>query len=247
MGGNRKKIFVLLGLIGASLLLILVQNLTHDDPSPAEAGQKPAREAGPPEGVEGPGAEDPSVGGGGGGEKKAPRDPEMEVVYAFDVSDKQKLVGYSDAVFVGRVEGQAGEEPLKTTIPGRTLPRAQFYVSVDEVIKGELSPNERVTVNQTGGQDPKTGKPIIVTAAGTGEHGDSIGGPLEPEKTYLFSTRYEDKEGWYSLSAQPFGSVPLEGPGRDDTLEEFREAEENQVDPLPDQEASGKDGGKAKK
>lgn len=210
-----------------------------------------------------PGVEAPSPGassdvfkdigtGEGKGQGKA-ETPTMEIAYVFDVADPRKLAGYSDAVFVGRVEEVVGEEPLTSTIPDSPgQPQTQFSVEVGKILKGEdtdrgVSRGESVTVNQRGGTDPETGKEVVVVAAVPAEpsaenedHSAAAAeeaiqaGLLEPGGTYLFSTRYNEREDWQGISGQPYGTRPLDGGLEDErVLDEYREAVENQVNPLP--------------
>lgn len=164
--------------------------------------------------------------------------PTMEITYTFDASDPRKLVGYSDAVFVGTVLARVGDKPLKTTIPDDPgQPQAQYEVRITTVVKSGKGPaaigaDQRVTVNQMGGTDPGTGREILVVPGGA----SAGGSPDEPLKTgaeYLLATRYNTARHWHDISAQPFGDIPLTSKTeRQRLLAAFHAAHENETDPL---------------
>ncbi len=154
----------------------------------------------------------------------------MEVAYGFDVKDEEKLVGFAENVFTGRVTGQVGSEDMPDPDSGDSgIPQTQFSVEPLENIKGELKGT--VTVNQQGGsikQDGKEKKVLI--------EGDPL---LEPGKEYLFVTRYEEDKDWYTIAAQPFGDVKVEDKEkRKKAKEKFEQAKKEQKD--PSKEFSGK-------
>ncbi len=144
--------------------------------------------------------------------------------HIFDVEDEKKLVGFSEHVFVGRVVERAGTKvapPLGAD--GAALPQTQFRVQVEDNIKGELGGD--VVVNQVGGLDQETGRLFVVD-------GDQL---LEPEQTYLFATRYDEKKGWHEIAAQGHSNVPFKGKStqeRKELKEKFKKAKQNQVDPF---------------
>ncbi len=146
---------------------------------------------------------------GGSGERiEGP--PTLEVLYSFDATDPRELAGYSDAVFVGRTLEMTGEEPLESSIPGRSQPQTQFEVEVVELISGDgLAVGERITVNQIGGVHSGTGETYVVSGVvGEGSHLDTL---LEPGKEYLLAVKRNEATGLYDISAQPHGDVPLSG------------------------------------
>lgn len=150
----------------------------------------------------------------------------MEVSYGFDVKDEEKLVGFAENVFTGRVIEQVGSEEMEDPGSGAEdsgIPQTQFAVQPLENIKGDLTGT--VTVNQQGGNLKQNGdeKKVLI-------EGDPL---LEPGEEYLFVTRYEDNEGWHTIAAQPFGKVRVEDKGeRKEVKEEFQQAKKKQKDPL---------------
>lgn len=147
----------------------------------------------------------------------------MEVSYGFEVKDEEKLVGFAENVFTGRVIEQVGSEEMpdpKAEGPG--IPQTQYAVEPLENVKGDLT--EPVTVNQQGGTLKQNGKSKKVLI-----EGDPL---LEPGKEYMFVTRYEKNKDWYTIAAQPFGDVKIEDKEkRKQTKEEFEKAKKNQKDP----------------
>ena len=138
--------------------------------------------------------------------------------YAFDARDERRLVGYATNVFIGRVAGEAGNEGAPLSGPGeKVLPQTQFSVEVLENVKGALGGT--VTVNQTGGYTEEGRKARV--------EGSSL---LEPGREYLFATGYDEEKGWYTVVAQPFGAVLIEGEERRAQIgERFERAEEEQI------------------
>lgn len=165
-----------------------------------------------------------------------PRANVMESIHAFDTTDPRKLVGYSDAVFVGQVVRKTGDDPIRSSIPGDTQPRSQYEVRVEDPIKaGGLDEGATLTVNQKGGEDQKTGEDWVVEGVVNDRHyRDEM---LVEGRRYLFSVRYNEREGRYDLSIQPQGKVPLDGASRkeqEDLVTAFGRAETEQVDPMAD-------------
>lgn len=116
----------------------------------------------------------------------------LEPVYSVDLSDKRKLVGMSHNVFVGTVKKQLG---AKTRGLG---PETQFEVEVLENIKGDLK--GQVTVNQQGGYQDGT---LYVMEGDSFSKGGTEEGLLDIGGTYLFATRYSEKENWYTIISYP--------------------------------------------
>ncbi|MGB3681512.1 MAG: hypothetical protein WA990_03395 [Rubrobacteraceae bacterium] len=147
----------------------------------------------------------------------------IEVSYGFDVKDEEKLVGFSENVFTGRVIEQVGNEEMAD--PGSEdsgIPQTQFSVEPLEDIKGETK--DTVTVNQQGGSIKQDGdkKKVLI-------EGDPL---LEPGKKYMFVTRYEENKDWYTIAAQPFGDVKVEDKEKlRKTKEKFEKAKKDQEDP----------------
>ncbi len=110
------------------------------------------------------------------------------------------------------------------------MPRTQFSVVVLENIKGDFG--GKVTVSQTGGYDKSVGRGVRI-------EGDPL---LKPGQELLFVTNYNREEGWYTIAAQPFGTVPIEDERqRTDLVERFEQAREEQIpfDPTGAQYSSG--------
>ncbi len=147
----------------------------------------------------------------------------VEVSYGFNVKDEEKLVGFAENVFRGRVIEQVGSEKMADSASGDSgLPQTQFAVQPLENIKGELT--GRVTVNQQGGSIKQNGKSKKVLI-----EGDPL---LEPGKEYMFVTRYEEDKDWYTIAAQPFGDVKVEDKEkRKELKEKLKQAKKKQKDP----------------
>lgn len=107
----------------------------------------------------------------------------IEASWAFDLFDQKKLAGASDAIFVGSVIEQIGDESRL-----EALPETQFRVQVIQTLKGEV-PGE-VTVSQQGGLDRETGKTVLL-------EGDPI---VLVGKSYIFSTGFDSSRGWYTAT-----------------------------------------------
>jgi hypothetical protein len=97
-------------------------------------------------------------------------------------------VGASRNVFTGKVVKQIGN---KETEIG---PRTQYSVVVIDSIKGELKGT--VTVDMFGGYTPE-GQLVVV------EENDPQDFFLQKGYVYVFATRYNEKEDWYTLIAHP--------------------------------------------
>ncbi|MDP9438693.1 MAG: hypothetical protein M3P49_08105 [Actinomycetota bacterium] len=165
----------------------------------------------------------------------------MESIHAFDTTDPRKLVGYSDAVFVGEVVRKVGSDPIRSSIPGDTQPRSQYEVRVEDPIKaGGLDKGATVVVNQKGGEDQKTGEDWVVVGVVNDRHyRDEM---LLEGRSYLFSVRYNEREDRYDLSVQPQGKAPLDGASqkeRENLVAAFERAETRQVDPMSAAEGDG--------
>ena len=112
------------------------------------------------------------------------------LLFPADISNDQILLGASHNVFVGKVVTQSGN---KETEIG---PRTQNQVQVIDNIKGEL--RGVVTLDMLGGYG-KDGKLILVEDESSSS-GNSL---LQVGSTYLFATRYNQEENWYTLIAHP--------------------------------------------
>lgn len=169
------------------------------------------------------------------GNKSPPKLPMIEALPAFDTSDPRRLIGFSENVFVGKVEQKVSEVPLKSSIPNDDgEPQVQFRVQVAEIIKSTgpeaLETGEKAVVDQMGGIDDETGEPYVVNTITGGAHfTDKM---LETGNEYLFATRYDPARGFHTIVAQPHGDVLLtkseEGAA---TLELYRRSAEDEIDP----------------
>ena len=150
----------------------------------------------------------------------------LEVNYAFEPTDEEQLVGFATNVFVGRVVEKVGAEGAPLSGPGgEVVPRTQFSVAVLKDIKGDLG--GEVTVSQTGGYDNAKGRGVRV-------EGDPL---LESGQQRLFVTSYDEREGWHTIVAQPYGDVRIEDERqRTDLVEKFERARQDQIpfDPAGD-------------
>ena len=183
----------------------------------------------------GAGDETKNVSNAASGNQPPPTLPMIEALPAFDTSDPRRLIGFSENVFVGRVEQKVSEVPLKSSIPdSEGEPQVQFRVQVGEVLKSSgpeaLSNGERAVVDQMGGIDEETGEPYVInTITGGAHYTDNI---LEPENEYLFATRYDPARGFHTIAAQPHGNVLLTGNEEGAaTLELYRRSTKDAIDP----------------
>lgn len=115
----------------------------------------------------------------------------MDAQYAADFSDDKILVGASHNIFVGKVIEQIGTKEQDIG------PETQFSVEVIENIKGNLK--DVVMVDQEGGF--KNG--ILYVMADEGSSDKKTSYLLKPGSTYLFATRYNKEENWYTLNSYP--------------------------------------------
>lgn len=139
--------------------------------------------------------------------------------YAFNVEDERKLVGFADNVFVGRVVEQLGTNG-QTHSGDTDLPHTQYSVEVLENVKGNLEGS--VTVSQIGGYDPQENAVVLVK-------NDRL---LEPGQTVLFSTRFDESNGWHVITVNGYGDERIESPQeRSDLVQEFEKAKQEQIDP----------------
>ncbi|MDF2946073.1 MAG: hypothetical protein K0S51_752 [Bacillales bacterium] len=97
---------------------------------------------------------------------------EMSPIFISDFSDDKELVGFSDTVFIGKVNSKLGTKKVNNG------PETQFKVKVIEEIKGSL--DTTVIVSQEGGYIRKQ---LFVMK------GDKL---IEEGKIYLFAGRYDE-------------------------------------------------------
>lgn len=112
----------------------------------------------------------------------------MEACWLFDISDKQKMVGFADYVFVARIDEMVGTtyKDVVELEAGRitATPFTNYKIAVLQNIKGELSVNESIPFRKLGGVD-YTQKYVTLF------DDDSL---LEVGKTYLI-VAYASKDG----------------------------------------------------
>lgn len=179
------------------------------------------------------------------GNKPGPTLPIIEATPTFDTSDPRKLIGFSENVFVAKVESKVSEVPLKSTIPNSDgNPQVQFEVTVGETIKsGGQDPVKKgntAVVDQMGGTDPATKLPFTIQVTTGGEsYTDTI---LKPGNEYLFATRHDRIRGFQTIVAQPHGNMLITGdPAGEATVEVYKRSLKDQVNPL--NEVSDEGGG----
>jgi hypothetical protein len=120
--------------------------------------------------------------------------------YAADFSNDKALVGASHNIFAGKVMKQIGTKERGIG------PETQFSVEVIDNIKGDLS--GIVTLNQEGGY--RDGVLYIVGGDENSDDSDILAPShnketylLQAGSTYLFATRYNKEENWYTLNSYP--------------------------------------------
>jgi len=135
--------------------------------------------------------------------------------YIDDFSDKRKLVGASNNVFIGKVVSQKGNKSLDGG------PETQYVVKVVKNIKGNLS--GEITVNQQGGYVKEGIKEVLIIF-----NDDPL---LEAGEKYLFATRYLASENWHTL-INKFGDIKIKNDEHYNQLvKEFTEAYSEEIVP----------------
>lgn len=130
-----------------------------------------------------------------------------------DFSDRRKLAGRSDNIFVGTVVGNGVVDR-----DSRGGVYALFPVQVDENIKGNLTGT--VTVRQAGGYDARYGTVQIV-------NGDPL---LKSGETYVFVTIADIARDVYTTFSG-HGNIHVVSPeARSRLISEFEEAVRNQIE-----------------
>lgn len=121
----------------------------------------------------------------------------IEHQYPADFSNDQILVGASHNIFVGTVVKKLGTKERES------VPETQFQVEIVDNIKGNLK--ESIIVNQEGGY--RLGALYVVGEENpsTQKSDEKNSYLLTPGSTYLFVTRYNPEEDWYTLNSHPAG------------------------------------------
>lgn len=128
----------------------------------------------------------------------------VQTSHAFDVTDPQRLVGWADNVFVGKVVNLSG------TSDERGMLETQFKVEVEENIKGELQ--GEITVNQQGGYD---GKNLILV------ENDQL---LKEGESYLFITRKIEEQNLHTV-VPVYGDILINSEAhREELLNKYKQA-----------------------
>lgn len=151
---------------------------------------------------------------------KAPEECEEKVIveHAFSGSDDSDLVGFSDNVFVGRVEERVGSTGVT---PARPWGSTRFSVEVLENVKGRLGGG--VTVGQDGAYDK--GRGCVALA-----EDDPL---LRPGQEVMLFTRRDEGRGLHQIVTPGYGDVRIEDRGhREELVRRFERARKNQTDPL---------------
>lgn len=134
----------------------------------------------------------------------------------FDLNDKEQYVGFSDYVFVGRVEkvtygGNHTDKYYPASNPSKdktALPYTDYEISVLQNIKGQFKTNEVINVKKHAGINSKTNSLSII-------HGDVM--PVENEE-YIFLTKATEDGNLVIID--PFGNIPLSDKGNNVFLNE---------------------------
>ncbi|MBT2693771.1 hypothetical protein [Bacillus sp. ISL-55] len=143
---------------------------------------------------------------------KPPENPVIQTVqtsHAFDVTDPQRLVGWADNVFVGKVIKMSG------TSEERGMIETQFKVEVAENIKGELQ--DEVTVNQQGGYE---GQNLILV------ENDQL---LKEGESYLFVSRKNEEQDWHTV-VPVYGDIIIESEAhKEEMLNKYKKAYQEEI------------------
>lgn len=141
-----------------------------------------------------------------------PENPVIQTIqtsYAFDVTDPQRLVGWADNVFIGKVVEMSG------TSDEYGMLETQFKVKVAESIKGDLS--GEVIVNQQGGYEG--GNLILV-------ENDQL---LEEGESYLFLSRKNEKQNWHTV-VSVYGDILINSEAhKEELLSKYKKAYQEEI------------------
>ena len=149
--------------------------------------------------------------------------------WVTDFHDTTRLVGYAEAVFVGRVVEQVQE------IDDKPLPHTQFKVQVLQPIKATRKVNPRSIESE---QVPNPLADIVVVDQYGGHIRDNTGKRtlvlvddqplLVPGQTYLLATAYDQDQDWYHVL--PVGAISIDDAGElVAVVDKFKKAKNKQV------------------
>lgn len=152
--------------------------------------------------------------------------------FAFEPTD-EKLVGFADNVFVGRVVEVEDGLASGAAAP---LARTVFAVEILENVKGRLHGTVRVA--QDGGcVEYRADRDYPEDGIRKGErvrglqlvNGDPL---LEPGREYLLVTRRDGRGDRHQITTPGYGDLPVtDGSHREELVRRFERAEKNQEDP----------------
>jgi hypothetical protein len=138
----------------------------------------------------------------------------MDAEQAFDVTNKELLVGWADDVFVGTVELK--EKESKDEVGPYTV----YKVKVEETIKGSLKGS--VAISQRIGYD--NNKKALFKF-----EGDDY---LVANKKYLFVSKYDAKTKTHRI-VPVHGDIVLDTSEKESKVkQEFKEAKKNEKNPF---------------
>ena len=147
---------------------------------------------------------------------------EIHSQFVADLSDDRIMMGASHNVFVGKVTQEIGTTDIDIG------PETQFKVEILDNMKGDLA--GEVTVNQQAGYNAEG---VLYNP-----HGVAL---IATGNTYLFNTRYNPEQDWYTVSAHPNGLKLISEDAslqaselknlaeQDKKVKKFREAYKNEI------------------
>lgn len=141
-----------------------------------------------------------------------PKNPVIQTLqasYAFDVTDPQRLVGWADHVFIGKVVEMSG------TSDEYGMLETQFKVEVAENIKGELQ--GQVMVNQQGGYE---GENLILV------ENDQL---LKEGESYLFISKKNEEQDWHTI-VSVYGDIPINSEAhKEELISKYKKAYQEEI------------------
>lgn len=129
----------------------------------------------------------------------------VQVNFPINIANRQRLAGFADAVFVGKVESVTpGEERYGT-------PWTAARVKVQKRLKG--NPPDTANVEQQGGSDRSTGRLVLV-------EGDSL---IQQGDTYIVAARASKERGSFVV-VPVYGLTRLEAGNDDQAVKDWEAA-----------------------